>query len=360
MELSSPTSTRHVSECGETAAFTGLVERIRTRVESALISLWVENRSAASRFGIDVERTVAAAQDLCMRGGKRMRAALLAASYQACGGEKNEEAVTRAAMALELLQTYLLIHDDWMDADEFRRGGPTVHIALRATCGSAERAESAAVLAGDYSSALAQEVLLSIPLPPKRVVDAAREYTRMQCEVVLGQILDLHPNRQLNVETTHDLKTGSYTVRGPLLIGAALAGAPTPTRAALEAFARPLGVAFQLRDDLLGTFGHPSVTGKPSGNDLLRGKRTVLVQELEADPVAMKLLSRVFHNPDATSRDVRRVIRRLEETGVRARVESRIMELLAIARGALVNSPIAPDGIATLLGAATLLTCREY
>ena len=124
-----------------------------------------------------------------------------------------------------------------------------------------------------------------MPLAPERVIEAGRAFARVQREVIIGQLIDLRgaPASAEQVESMHDLKTGSYTVRGPLAIGAILAGASAEQRAALDRFAAPLGVAFQLRDDLLGTFGDPRATGKPAGNDVRRGKRTALVAALAED-----------------------------------------------------------------------------
>src|SRR5262249_23537715 len=156
--------------------------------------------------------------------------------------------------ALEILHAYLLVHDDWMDQDEVRRGGPSVHVMLRRAVSDDRLGDAAAILAGDFGSAMAQRLLLQVEAPAAHLAEAAKVFARIQEDVVLGQTLDLL-DPSCDVETKHDLKTGSYTVRGPLALGAALAGASDERRAALERFGAPLGVAFQLRDDLLGVFG---------------------------------------------------------------------------------------------------------
>jgi len=158
---------------------------------------------------------------------------------------------------------------------------------------------------------------------------------------------------------TYTLKTSSYTVRGPLLLGAALAGAPAATRAALERHARPLGIAFQLRDDLLGAFGDPAVTGKPVGADLRRGKRTALVVEMEKDPHGSHLLERVLGVNDAPEEEVLAVGRRMVESGARARVEARVTALLDEAMGALDDQAVPPALCHVLTGAAVALGHRE-
>jgi geranylgeranyl diphosphate synthase type I len=149
-----------------------------------------------------------------------------------------------------------------------------------------------------------------------------------------------------SVETVHALKTASYTVTGPLLVGAALAGAADT--AGLERFGRPLGIAFQLRDDLLGTFGDPSATGKPIHNDIRQGKRTALVAELLRDASAAKLWA---------SRDVDAIVRAMETSGAKARVESRVRELLDEARQALhaIGPSLTERGRTLLEGAVSAL-----
>ncbi len=307
-----------------------------------------------------------------MRGGKRFRPVLIAAAHEACGGKNDgslSEAVVLAGAAIELLQAYLLVHDDWMDGDEVRRGGPSVHAMLRKAYGDVAAGDAAAILAGDYASALAQEALFTMPLAAERVVEAGRAFAKVQREVIAGQLIDMRgapgngngdgAEAGSAVESMHDLKTGSYTVRGPLAIGAILAGASAEQRAALERFAAPLGVAFQLRDDLLGTFGDPKATGKPAGNDLRRGKRTALVAAIVGDAEAAPLLKRVLGVESASDADVAAVVARMEASGARGRVEARLRYLLASAERELAAAPLGAVGKAWLQGAVSALGERD-
>jgi geranylgeranyl diphosphate synthase type I len=232
-------------------------------------------------------------------------------------------------VGIELLQVYLLIHDDWMDDDDVRRGGPSVHASLRERLGDRALGDAAAILAGDLASAYAQEALFETRLAPENVLRAGRAYARIQEEVVLGQLADLRPSA--SIELVHALKTASYTVTGPLAVGACLAGATDAQLVELARFGRPLGIAFQLRDDLLGVFGDPSATGKPIYGDLRQGKRTALVAEMRGDA----LLERVLGKKDATKDDLDAVVRAMETSGARGRVETRLRELLDEARTAL-------------------------
>jgi geranylgeranyl diphosphate synthase type I len=248
-----------------------------------------------------------------------------------------------------------------MDDDDLRRGGPSVHAMLREKFGSMRQGDAGGVLAGDYAAALAHEALLEVDVAPERLLVASRELARTERDVTWGQLLDLRAAAQspAAVESVHALKTASYTVRGPLVIGAALAGAPTERRELLARFAAPLGVAFQLRDDLLGTFGDPAATGKSRGGDLRQGKRTSLVAEAEADADARRLLPRVLGVEDASDEEVDALLARIVASGARARVEARLEALARQASAALVEIDMAPSARDVLRGAVTALTQRE-
>jgi geranylgeranyl diphosphate synthase type I len=229
---------------------------------------------------------------------------------------------------------------------------------LRTAYGEEHGADAAAILAGDFASALAQQALASIAVAPDRVVDVGRAFARIQREVILGQLIDLR-GAAASVESMHDLKTGSYTVRGPLAIGAILAGASAEQRASLDRFASPLGVAFQIRDDLLGTFGDPRATGKPAGNDVRSGKRTALVGALMGDAKGEALLERALGVKDASDADVSALVAYMDASGARARVEARLRELLTDAEQALAAAPLAARGKQWLHGAIAALGERE-
>lgn len=305
-----------------------------------------------------VHAVAAAVANLVMRGGKRMRAGLLVAAYEACRGS-DVEAVLPAAAALELLHAYFLVHDDWMDGDDERRGAPSVPAVMRARFPGKEAAAS--VLAGDLASAWAQRAVSLLDLPSDRVQEAVSEMAIAHEQVVAGQVLDVCADAtdEAQVERVYALKTASYTVRAPVVMGAKLAGAATTQTGALAAYAEPLGVAFQLRDDLLGVFGDASVTGKPSGGDLRRGKRTVLVIHALRDAGAARALERVFGRTDASDSDVAAAVEAIEASGAKTRVEERIVALVTEARGALGRAELTIAGRGLLEDAAVALTRRE-
>jgi geranylgeranyl diphosphate synthase type I len=294
-----------------------------------------------------VAETVA---DLALRGGKRLRAQLVLAGARAAGEVAPSEPTIAAGAAVELLQAYLLIHDDWMDGDAVRRGGPTAHVEMARRWG-AERGAAGAVLAGDLASAWARALLGDSGAPPDRLAAAWRVWTEMEEDVILGQSIDV-ADADAAPERIVALKTTSYTVRGPLRLGAVLAGGGDGLLAALDAYAAPIGEAFQFKDDLLGLVGDPARTGKPVGADLKNGKRTsVLVDALAAD--ADGTLSRALRENDVAA-----ALEAVRRTGAIERSESRIAALHACALTALSGAPLGPEARTELETIAKMLVDR--
>lgn len=345
---------------GGSAAFGRLRQRVKSAVDLRLAQFLEAKVASLPARSRDLEAVAQATSALCLRGGKRLRAVLLAAAYEAYGGAGGADAVVMAGVALELFQAYLLIHDDVMDGDDLRRGGPAVHATLRERFGSVKEGESAAILAGDLARAMAQEALLAVPRPAALVVDAARELARVEQEVVQGQILDVRAGAitPRAVDEMHALKTASYTTRGPLVMGAILAGAPEEERAKLARFATPLGVAFQLRDDCLGLFGDEAVTGKPKGSDLRHGKRTALVAELAGDATGEALLAKVLGNERAPADDVDALLGHIATRGAKARVEARLSARVEEAKASLAALDISNLSRGILAGAANAIAVR--
>jgi len=342
------------------ASFDTLLKLVRREVESRLVAIFERKLLDADPLGPDVVALVDSLRDLTMRGGKRFRPALLFAAYRAVSEEAPESVAFDAGAALELLQTYLLVHDDWMDRDDVRRGGPAVHALLAHHFGSRTMGDAAALLAGDYASAMALESLASLKTAGDRVARATLFFAQIQQDAIRGQQIDL-VGRPQNIEVMHDLKTGSYTVRGPMLLGAILAGAAPATLECLTRFANPLGVAFQLRDDLLGAFGLPKETGKPFGSDIRSGKKTALADEaLSRVGVSDRhVLTDTLGRRDASDDDIKMVVALYERCGARTAVERRLAQLVKKATGALSGSELGKRGTTWLLGAAATLTVRE-
>ena len=345
----------------------------RTRIQAALDAFLDTQASRLSPLGPDAARMLDRARD-CVSGGKRFRAAFCYWGHRAVApSSTDEDALVRACAALELLHASALVHDDLMDDSDTRRGRPATHRALEAEhraagwSGSPEQYGAAgAILLGDLLQAWADELLRGAGFPVAPTAAALELFDRTRSEVIAGQFLDVSVQARghADVDTAMTVlryKSAKYSIERPLHIGAALGGADEVALGALSGFGLPLGEAFQLRDDLLGVFGDPETTGKPAGDDLVEGKRTVLVALAldAASPADADRLDRALGTPlDAHGvAELRGIIR---SSGAEAQVEEAIAGLHAHALDALdravVESRIdraAADVLRALASAAT-------
>lgn len=260
----------------------------RTAVQAALDTFLDEQAGRLAELGPDAARLVAEAR-AAVSGGKRLRASFCYWGHRAVRAPVDEAALVRACAALELLHASALVHDDYMDASDTRRGRPATHRAFETEHRAAgwrgdpvQYGAAAAILLGDLLLAWSDQLLRTCGLPHDDVARALDLFDLCRTEVIAGQFLDVsvQARGRADVDTAMTVlrfKSAKYSIQRPLHIGAALAGADEETMSVLGGFGLPLGEAFQLRDDLLGVFGDPEVTGKPAGDDLVEGKRTVLV-----------------------------------------------------------------------------------
>jgi geranylgeranyl diphosphate synthase type I len=318
---------------------------------------------------------VDALTEFVMRGGKRLRPTFAWWAWRGTGGEEPEaEGVLQAVASLELVQACALIHDDLIDSSDSRRGRPTVHVAF-ADLHTAQQwaglpssfGRAVAVLIGDLALAWADDMFNESPLPATMLEAARPAWRAMRTEVLAGQYLDIHtqvtgdasPAAALRVSR---LKTAAYTVERPLNLGAALAGAPVGQVAPLREFGRDIGIAFQLRDDLLGVFGDPSVTGKPAGDDLREGKRTLLIALglRQANSAQTEVLTKALGEPGLSEKEVDEVRATLVEVGAVSAVERRIDELTETALAALDRARLTEPAPAVLAELAAKATQRTY
>jgi geranylgeranyl diphosphate synthase, type I len=328
-------------------------------------------RVAEPGFGVGLD----ALTDFVLGGGKRLRPTFAWWAWRGSGGDPaHAEGVLRVVASLELVQACALIHDDLIDSSDSRRGKETVHVAFarhhahHGWLGSPRTfGLAAAVLIGDLALAWADDMFNTASLPPA-VLSAARPAWRaMRTEVLAGQYLDVRtqasgdasPEAALRVSK---LKTAAYTVQRPVHLGAALAGASEERIAALLAFGADLGVAFQLRDDLLGVFGDPSVTGKPAGDDLREGKRTLLVALglARSGPSQAEIIEKAIGNPSLTEAGVAEIRATLTEVGAVAAVERRIDELTRSGLASLAGARLTEPAATRLTELAAKATQRTY
>jgi geranylgeranyl diphosphate synthase type I len=231
------------------------LDPVRRRVDEALATFLRERRETMAAIAPEAAEMVDELRRIVAAGGKRIRPAFCYWGYRAAGGDDGEP-IVRAAAALELFHTFALIHDDVMDESETRRGEPTTYVRFaNARAGEPDAlrfGRSVAVLIGDLAAVLADEALIHSGFRPERLLPALRRYALMREEVAAGQFLDVRGQvGRPSADRIASLKTGAYTVEGPLHVGALLAGGSPELLAALSRFARPLGMAFQFRDDLI-------------------------------------------------------------------------------------------------------------
>ncbi len=329
-----------------------------------------------------------------LRGGKRFRALFCYWGWQSVSGFLDDDApisdagdpaakttVVDVARALELFHAAALVHDDIIDSSDTRRGIPAAHRRFESQhreggwSGSPEGfGQSAAVLLGDLLLAWSEEAFddALCTVAPAHAKNARREFNTMRTEVMLGQYLDIldeqcwrsFPDSE-QLPRAHRViiyKSAKYSVEAPLLIGAALGGASEEQSAALRAFGLPLGVAFQLRDDLLGVFGDPQVTGKPSGDDLLEGKRTVLIAMARSSlpPHAARFLDELLGDRTMTEEQITMLQAAIRESGAVEQVERAISHNLKLAIEALHDAPLTAQARDQLLELATVATTRAF
>jgi geranylgeranyl diphosphate synthase type I len=264
------------------AATASVLEPVVARVDAILEAFLGDRHADAVAIDPRTAEPVEEIQRLVRAGGKRLRPACTYWGYRAAGGDDGPE-IWQAAAAVELLHTMALLHDDVMDDDGERRGEPTARArqtsAARARGqGEPERVGVAvAIVAGDLAAAFAEQLFSTAGFPPDRQLAGAARLARMRLELALGAYLSV---ADLGVEpaTVAYLKGGAYTVEGPALVGAALAGAVPAVDEALRAFARPLGAAFQMLDDLADGDAAPG-TSRAQAAALVEASRGAL-----ADP----------------------------------------------------------------------------
>ncbi|WP_229680302.1 polyprenyl synthetase family protein [Saccharopolyspora thermophila] len=357
-----------------------VVERdLPGQVQQTLSEFLQDRRAEAADLNPAFAAAVAELAGFVLGGGKRIRPTFAWWGWRAAGGVPDGPAATamlRAASALELLQACALVHDDLIDDSDTRRGKPTVHRRFEQVHqesgfagDAAQFGMAAAVLLGDLALSWADDMFHTAGIEPRALARALRPWRAMRTEVLAGQYLDVVGQYRAD-ETPQaalricQLKSASYTVQRPLELGAEVAEAGQEALQALRRFGSDIGVAFQLRDDLLGVFGDPAVTGKPAGDDLREGKRTVLVAEAVAaarergDQAALDLLRGVLGDPELDEERVEQARGVLIELGAVAAVEQRITELTGSAMLALHAAGLAEPAATRLAELAIAVTDR--
>lgn len=340
----------------------------RLRFNRALRLFIVERRKAATVRGIDAMRLHDAAARFAQAPGKRLRPYL--AYRAAVDGRLETGRALKLALALELFHAFALIHDDLMDRSDMRRGRPSLHRAFeiehrrrRLKGDAANYGAAMAILAGDLLLVWADAALhdAADKRPPKGLL---REWDVMRAEVMLGQALDVslptlrRPPARRDVLAMLAVKSGRYSIGRPLLLGLALAERHADEQTVLRA-TEPLGIAFQHRDDILGTFGSARETGKSVDSDIREGKISLLAWETRRRLQSAKdaaAWNRGFGRRNASRSAVAAVRRLMEKTGARDAVEKEIRRLTGLAQRRLKKLPFP---YSWLLDLAATLAARK-
>ena len=347
----------------------------RDRVQAALDAFLDDQAARLAPLGPDAARLLDEAR-AAVSGGKRFRAAFcywghLAVAPDVADRPDEEDALIRACASLELLHASALVHDDLMDDSDTRRGRAATHRQFESDHRHAgwrgdpeQYGGAAAILLGDLLLSWADELLRRCGLPAEQVAPALDVFDLCRSEVIAGQFLDVSVQARglADVDaamTVLRYKSAKYSIERPLHIGAALAGAGAAAMTDLTSFGLPLGEAFQLRDDLLGVFGDPAATGKPAGDDLIEGKRTVLVALAldAAGPQDAEALHRAL-GTELDEAAVQRLRGIIDDSGAHAQVESVIGELAGRAVTALERAEVDERARGVLRDLASAATDR--
>lgn len=323
-----------------------------------------------------VEEALIAVKDIALAGGKRLRPAFMHRAYLAAGGT-DEERILKTSVSVELLHLFLLVHDDIIDRDDTRHGLPTLHrkyaeIGKRHfDIGDTDHfGVSIAIIMGDMLMAFGNDVIFRSGFPDDRIFQALSKLQSVVSYTVIGQGRDIYMEYKKSASEEEILrmyrnKTAKYTVEGPMHLGASLAGAPERTFRDFSAYAVPIGVAFQIRDDILGIFGSEEKLGKPVGSDIEEGKLTLLVSRaLEKGSWAeQRELRRILSIGNGLSQgDIDRFRSLIRETGSLRYAEDMMERLVNDGRSSLssADAGFEPTHRDFFLDVADYLAAREH
>jgi geranylgeranyl diphosphate synthase type I len=362
---------RGISLSVEAAATVEVTEAVTDQLRRYLR----HRRGEAAYIGRDYDALTAGLEEFALSGGKRLRPAFAYWGWRAVSSKDADAQVLLLFSALELLHASALVHDDVIDSSATRRGRPTTHMQFAALHrdrqwrGPADQfGISAAILLGDLALAWADDIVAGVDLPDGARSRVRRVWADIRTELLGGQYLDIVAEASAaesiaSAMTVNTYKTASYTVSRPLQLGVAAAADRPDVHALFHEVGTNVGVAFQLRDDVLGVFGDPAVTGKPSGDDLRSGKRTVLlataVELADKSDAAAATLLRASIGTDLTDTQARELCGVIEQLGALAAVEDQIAALTRRALSLLADAPIHPAAKTGLSELARLAANRS-
>lgn len=348
----------------------------RDQIKAELSAFLADQSKYLDGIGSELAPVSSAFSSFLLDGGKRLRPLFAYTGLVGAGVTPTPEFI-RAITSLELLQACALIHDDLMDASDTRRGKPSIHRHFEALhksdagSGSAEQFGAAtAILLGDLALVYADRMLHESGISKDSLISSLGIYDEMRIELMAGQYLDVYEQTRgthtvARALTIARYKSAKYTIERPLHFGAALGITDPSARVGIQNqysdYGLCLGEAFQLRDDLLGVFGDPELTGKPAGDDLREGKRTVLIamaqERITSD--AEREFELLFGDPELTLDGVEKLRTIISDSGAPTHLEDLIDELTGKSLAALVGGDIADEARTLLTSLAVAATKRS-
>ncbi len=346
------------------------VEPLREAINNSLAQFVDRENAYLIEIGSELIPVASALKNFLIDSGKRFRPLFAAAGYVGNGGQLDQSSINAIA-SIELVHVCALIHDDVMDGSDTRRSAPSIHKlfeqlhARESLKGSAQQfGVSSAILLGDLALVWASKALHESGLNSESIMGALPVSDEMRVELMAGQYLDVYEQALASQSIERSLKvarfkSGKYSIERPLHFGATLV-----SRANLETYTNygiPLGEAFQLRDDLLGVFGDPAQTGKPAGDDLREGKRTVLIASTleRSNELQKERINALLGKNDLSLSEVEELRTIISSSGASLFVEDLIEKLTSESLDALENSAVSDDAKAFLIHMASVATKRS-
>lgn len=349
------------------------LKKFKIELEKILPQYLTEQVKKSAQISPKVKILAEEVKDMTMRGGKRIRAALFYYSYLAHNGKNKKEAL-RVSTAMELMQTFLLIHDDIIDNDSVRRGGPTAHKSFEKIAEEFDKkidkrlfGISGALLAGDLACSMSNEIIADSEFRPKDIVRALKEFNQVYALEYYGEFLDIYSEAQNEIEEKdiiliHKLKTVPYTFNGPIKMGAILAEADEEKLKKLDTYIVSLGVAFQIQDDILGMFGSEEKLGKSTFSDLREGKKTLLILDALkcANSKQKKIITKNLGNSAVGLSELEQVRKIVVETGALNRSNKFVEKYIQKAIKSIELSGMKNESKDFFIGVAKYMAERDY
>jgi geranylgeranyl diphosphate synthase type I len=340
------------------------MDELKNKINEELLGFLDAKVKEAKSISSSSYNTAQVLRDYTIRGGKRIRACMAVFAFL-CFKDFDEE-IIKAAISMELVQSYLLIHDDIMDEDELRRGGKTVHKIYEEMEKDRHFGESMAILTGDLANAFITETIMRTDFDATAKLKVIGKIQEMLIQECYGQVEDMimekHKGSSDAILKMYSLKTVPYTADAPLYIGAVLGNADRDAFKILEEWGSRIGLAFQIKDDIIGVFGKKEETGKPNDSDIKKGKNTFLIYKARemCSPEDRKFIEKCIGNENATAEEIENVRKIIRNCNALEFCEDYCSSLVTEANLLLKKGNFRQEGIECLNEMASFIINRTY